>query len=80
MAVVRKLTPILCFLALLVPATGAVASPPRRFEFREVHMGTEFKLILYTNAEDSARRASQVAFLRAGNSTRRSATTTPTAN
>jgi thiamine biosynthesis lipoprotein len=35
-----------------------------RHEFRQPHMGTEFKLVLYTNDADSARRASDAAFAR----------------
>jgi len=45
--------------------TGAVeAGDPglSRFEFREPHMGTEFKLVLYSTDEATARRASRAAF------------------
>lgn len=36
----------------------------QRFEFRQTHMGSEFKLILYTTDEAAARRASDAAFAR----------------
>ncbi len=35
-----------------------------RFEFRQTHMGSEFKLVLYTRSEDGARVASAAAFAR----------------
>jgi len=35
---------------------------PRRFEFAEPHMGTEFRIVLYTPDESIARRASRAAF------------------
>jgi thiamine biosynthesis lipoprotein len=35
-----------------------------RFEFRQVHMGTEFNLVIYTATEQDARRASAKAFER----------------
>jgi thiamine biosynthesis lipoprotein len=41
------------------PADGAGLV---RFEFRETHMGSEFKLVLYTKEEASARRASKLVF------------------
>ena len=52
-------------LALLImasaPGTGA---EPSRFEFRQTHMGSEFKIVLYTPTADEARRASDAAFTR----------------
>ncbi len=36
----------------------------RRFEFAETHMGSEFKIVLYSPDESSARRASRAAFNR----------------
>jgi thiamine biosynthesis lipoprotein len=45
--------------ALLTPA-----SPPQRFEFTEVHMGTQFRIVLYAQAESIARQAAESAFLR----------------
>ena len=41
--------------------TGA---PPTRFEFAETHMGSEFKVVLYTADESIARSASRAAFAR----------------
>lgn len=38
------------------------AGSPERFEFRETHMGTEFKLVVYTEDEASASLASRAAF------------------
>ncbi len=35
---------------------------PRRFEYRETHMGSEFKVLLYSAAEEEARSASRAAF------------------
>ena len=43
----------------------AWAGPPpelTRFEFRQTHMGSEFKLLLYTGDAATARRASDAAF------------------
>jgi len=37
---------------------------PSRFEFRQTHMGSEFKIVLYTTREVEARRASNLAFAR----------------
>jgi thiamine biosynthesis lipoprotein len=48
--------------AMLVAAGDDPA--PRRFEFRQTHMGSEFKLIVYTADETAARRASEAAFAR----------------
>ncbi|WP_422925789.1 FAD:protein FMN transferase [Singulisphaera sp. PoT] len=53
----------LIVLALGCPGLGAEPAPkPSRFEFAEPHMGSEFKLVLYTNDEATARRASRKAF------------------
>jgi thiamine biosynthesis lipoprotein len=38
------------------------AEPLTRFEFAETHMGSEFKIVLYSPDEASARRASRAAF------------------
>ena len=43
-------------------APGDGPSPPRRFEFAEPHMGTEFRIVLYTADEAIASRASRRAF------------------
>jgi thiamine biosynthesis lipoprotein len=40
------------------------ALPPRRFEFRSAHMGTQFRIVLYTPDESSANAASDAAFAR----------------
>jgi thiamine biosynthesis lipoprotein len=46
-------------------ARGAEPGPkPQRFEFAETHMGSEFKIVLYTLDESIARRASRAAFER----------------
>ncbi len=52
--------PLWLVLALAAPSSGETS----RFEFREPHMGTEFKLVLYTSDEARARRASRAAFER----------------
>jgi FAD:protein FMN transferase len=47
------------------PVRTATAGPaPKRFEFRQTHMGSEFKLVLYCADEATARRASDAAFAR----------------
>jgi thiamine biosynthesis lipoprotein len=51
--------------ALLALAQDAgEAGAPRRFVFRQPHMGTEFHIVLYTSDEATARRASDRAFAR----------------
>ena len=47
-------------------AAGAVRAepPPSRFTFKEVHMGTEFKIILYAPDQESAGKAAAAAFAR----------------
>lgn len=47
---------------LAAPVTACPAAGAKRFEFRENHMGTEFKIVVYTDGEASARRASRAAF------------------
>jgi thiamine biosynthesis lipoprotein len=56
---------LLCALACLVlfDSTGSAAGV-LRFEFAEVHMGTQFKIILYSTNEKVAQRAAQKAFNR----------------
>jgi thiamine biosynthesis lipoprotein len=52
-------------LLLAAPGLGAEAeTAPARFEFAETHMGSEFKLVLYSADEASARSASRLAFAR----------------
>ncbi len=44
---------------------GRTTAPdPARFEFRQTHMGSEFKIVLYTTREAEARRASDSAYAR----------------
>ncbi len=53
----------LIVLALGFPGLGAGPEPKLvRYEFAEPHMGSEFKLVLYTENEATARRASRAAF------------------
>src|ERR1700694_4535983 len=40
------------------------SSTLRRFEFTEVHMGTEFRIVLYAPGEEPAKKAAQAAFAR----------------
>lgn len=57
----RRLATCCCGLAV---ALGAAPLEPAetRFEFRQTHMGSAFKLVLYTNDPATARRASRLAF------------------
>lgn len=52
---------LLCALACFVPP-AAPGPAPARYEFRETHMGTEFKILLYTTNAEIARRACRAAF------------------
>jgi thiamine biosynthesis lipoprotein len=52
----------LAVLRLADPGPGP--GDPTRFEFTQIHMGSEFKLILYSTDEPTARRASDAAFTR----------------
>jgi thiamine biosynthesis lipoprotein len=55
----------LACILLAAPSLGAEAETAlTRFEFAETHMGSEFKLVLYSNDEASARSASRLAFAR----------------
>lgn len=55
--------PIAAWALLALAAPGLAAEPPlARFEFRETHMGSEFKLLLYCPDEATARHASRAAF------------------
>jgi thiamine biosynthesis lipoprotein len=55
-------------LVLALAAIGLAGGSPRddgpleRFEFRQPHMGTEFKVVVYAKDEATARRASRAAF------------------
>ncbi len=52
--------------ALVLVATGSPSLDPvlARFEFREPHMGTEFRIVLYATDEASASASSRAAFAR----------------
>ena len=50
------LTALCVVIASALPAHGA---EPRRFEFSEPHMGTQFKIILYAEDEQTARAAAR---------------------
>jgi FAD:protein FMN transferase len=54
----------LCALACLALFDCPTSAAVSRFEFAEVHMGTQFKIILYSANEKTARRAAQKAFHR----------------
>lgn len=51
---------------LILPWTTCIAMEPglSRFEFHETHMGCDFKLVLYTIDDETARRASVSAYQR----------------
>jgi thiamine biosynthesis lipoprotein len=49
---------------LALVAMGAPNEEPLRFEYRQTHMGSEFKIVLYTTQEAEARRASDAAYAR----------------
>src|SRR5206468_3739000 len=51
-------------LGALAAGAGAEGPALQRFEFRQTHMGSEFKIVLYTTGAAEARRASDVAFAR----------------
>lgn len=52
---------LLATLSALWAATSCPGADLERFEFRETHMGTEFKIVVYTDEEASARSASRAA-------------------
>ena len=64
--VLRHLLSVTVALITFSPAQSCLAVEPPlvRYEFREPHMGTEFKIILYTPDEPSANAASRAAFQR----------------
>lgn len=51
-------------LTITTPAAAVFEEPPapRRHEFRETHMGSEFKLLLYTDSVEEATSASRAGF------------------
>jgi thiamine biosynthesis lipoprotein len=55
----RVVTAVVLFFAVASPLR---AGDPKRFEFAEPHMGTQFQIILYAADEDPARKASRAAF------------------
>ncbi len=52
--------------SLILLTNAAIADDPtaNRHEFRQTHMGSEFKIVLYTTDSAEARRASDAAFVR----------------
>ncbi|MEO8333976.1 MAG: FAD:protein FMN transferase [bacterium] len=57
----------LALLLVVVPtgalsATKALAFPPGRFEFSELHMGVEVRIVMYAREEQQARAAARAAF------------------
>lgn len=49
---------------LILLATVAHAEPPKRFEAKAVHMGTEWKMVVYAADEEKAGAATEAAFKR----------------
>ena len=60
----RRIVAAVGFWALVLssPARSVDGPSPRRFEFTEPHMGTAFTIVLYTDDEATASRASRLAF------------------
>jgi thiamine biosynthesis lipoprotein len=54
----------LLLLAGLGSLPGADDDKPHRFEFKQVHMGTEFRIVLYAPDEAIAKKAADAAFAR----------------
>lgn len=48
----------------LAAACGFSSEDPSRFEYHQTHMGSDFKIVLYTTSEAEARHASDLAFAR----------------
>jgi len=55
---------MLPWLAMLAGAAHAATEDLQRFEFSQLHMGTPFRIVLYTGDEAQARRASDAAYAR----------------
>jgi thiamine biosynthesis lipoprotein len=59
-------TPILCLCACLLHVAATVPGTPdqplMRYEFQSPHMGTQFRIVLYTSDEATATAASHAAF------------------
>src|SRR5271156_3762315 len=51
-------------LAALFSFPEADAAQLARFEFTQIHMGTEFRIVLYAPDEATAKKASEAAFAR----------------
>ena len=45
---------------------SARADEPRRFEYEEPHMGTKFRIVLYSPSKETADKAAKAAFARVG--------------
>jgi len=56
--------PVLRARGLLLLLAASCDAPPERFEFRELHMGTEARLVLYAPSPDVAERAAAAGFRR----------------
>src|SRR5687768_6124506 len=54
---------ILPFLALLLFGSTR-ADEPQRFEYEEPHMGTKFRIVLYSPTKETADKAAKAAFAR----------------
>jgi FAD:protein FMN transferase len=55
---------VLTLAGFSIPGHGRADPDPRRFEFTEPQMGTQFRLVFYAADEASAQKASQAAFRR----------------
>jgi thiamine biosynthesis lipoprotein len=53
-------------LLLIVGVSGACSRPLERFEFTQIRMGTDARIVLYARGEDHARTAAAAAFGRIG--------------
>jgi FAD:protein FMN transferase len=55
---------VLLLAGLALTAEGEGEGDLRRFEFKQAHMGTEFRIVLYAADETTAKKASDAAFAR----------------
>jgi FAD:protein FMN transferase len=63
----QKSVAIVCWLMMSIPTLGTESSknpPLERFEFAQIHMGTEFRLVLYADNESIATTSADAAFAR----------------
>lgn len=51
---------------VILSAAVAYGADPSRFEFKSVHMGSEWRLVIYATDEEAAEAASEAAFKRVG--------------